>query len=343
MKRIWSGVSKGGHTLVIALVVALVCSATGAVAAQLITGKDIQNGSVKAKDLSKKVRSKLNQAGTAGTAGAPGQTGPQGTAGADGAPGADGDDGAPGADGDNGDDGATGPQGPAGQNGENADGSTTLDVNQSGDGGFTIGSVIGTGAGNPNNGVATITGGNLNLKVNNPGGGFAEAGKTNATPIPLSTVTALVYKYARITPPSPGAVAPVLKLDIVDGTPCTSADAGCGNAPLFANNSSTLVYEPTYSDPANPATATADALGSGNKWWSTRDLEGAFDRDAFTPNGLVTLQSIIANNPNAKVTKVYVQAGQNSTGAPWSGFEGTVDWLNVGFGTDDVIKYDFGG
>jgi hypothetical protein len=46
---LWLGIKKGGQPLVIALVVALVAGTTGAVAGSLITSKDIQNGTIKAR------------------------------------------------------------------------------------------------------------------------------------------------------------------------------------------------------------------------------------------------------------------------------------------------------
>jgi hypothetical protein len=110
LKRLWSGVKKGGQPLVIALVVALVAGTTGAVAGSLITSKDIENGTIKGKDLNKKLRSKIGQSGT-GTAGAPGQTGPQGTAGPAGPSGPAGTTGPAGPD------GTTGPTGPNGNDG----------------------------------------------------------------------------------------------------------------------------------------------------------------------------------------------------------------------------------
>jgi hypothetical protein len=85
----------GGKPLVVGLIVALVVGTTGAVAASLITGKDIQNGTIAGKDLNKKLRTKIKKHGTA-TAGA------QGAAGADGATGPA---------------GPQGPQGPQGQQG----------------------------------------------------------------------------------------------------------------------------------------------------------------------------------------------------------------------------------
>ena len=59
-------------------------------------------------------------------------------------------------------------------------------------------------------------------------------------------------------------------------------------------------------------------------------------RDTYV-NGLQALQSIIANNPNATIEQIHVQAGMNSQGAPWSGFDGTVDWVRVG-----DTRFDFG-
>ncbi len=69
-----------GHVrmIVAVAIAALALGATGAVAGSLITGKDIKNGSVKKKDLSKKVRTQLDkhaEDGTNGTNGTNGQDG----------------------------------------------------------------------------------------------------------------------------------------------------------------------------------------------------------------------------------------------------------------------------
>lgn len=79
----------GGWARVVALgvIIAIATGATGAVAANLITGKDIKNNTIPAKKLKQKVRDKLNTAGT------PGQTGPTGPTGATGPAGEDGADG----------------------------------------------------------------------------------------------------------------------------------------------------------------------------------------------------------------------------------------------------------
>jgi hypothetical protein len=88
--------------LIAGLIVALVVGTTGAVAASLITGKDIKNGTIAGKDLNKKLRGKIKKGGTAG---APGTQGPQGQQGPQGPQGPQGQQGQT---------GATGPRGPAG-------------------------------------------------------------------------------------------------------------------------------------------------------------------------------------------------------------------------------------
>jgi hypothetical protein len=74
---------QGRTGVVLAFVLGLAIATVGtATAANLITGKEIKNGSIAMKDLSKSVREKLGKAGARG---------PQGDAGASGAPGSKGD------------------------------------------------------------------------------------------------------------------------------------------------------------------------------------------------------------------------------------------------------------
>jgi hypothetical protein len=105
------------RTTIIALALALVVGLTGsAAAANLITGKDvkngsltsadIKNGSLKKSDLSQKTRNALS--GDKGDTGAPGPQGPSGPKGDSGPAGPQGEPGAQ---------GARGPQGPAGSDG----------------------------------------------------------------------------------------------------------------------------------------------------------------------------------------------------------------------------------
>jgi hypothetical protein len=100
VKRLIQGV-RGSTTrlVVVGVSVALITGATGAVAADLLTGKDIKNNSLGAKELKKKLRKKINKGSTAGTAGAAGQAGAAGAQGAQGPPGATGAQGSPGASG----------------------------------------------------------------------------------------------------------------------------------------------------------------------------------------------------------------------------------------------------
>jgi hypothetical protein len=85
---------RSGLGLVLAFALGVVLATAGtATAARLITGKEIKNGTIPGKDLSRKVRAKL---ATVTAAGVPGPQGPKGDAGA---AGADGADGAPGTNG----------------------------------------------------------------------------------------------------------------------------------------------------------------------------------------------------------------------------------------------------
>lgn len=85
----------GGRATTIAAFLAgiLIATAGTATAAKVITGKQIKNGSITSKDLSKPLRAQLKKAGAKGPQGVPG---PQGVAGPKGDPGAKGDTGSPG-------------------------------------------------------------------------------------------------------------------------------------------------------------------------------------------------------------------------------------------------------
>ena len=132
MKR-FKALSRDRAAMTSVVVVALIAvGSTGAVAADLVTSKDIKNRTIRMVDLNNKIRAKLNKraqrgpqgpAGPQGAPGAQGATGPAGAdgatgpAGADGATGPAGADGATGPTGPTGDTGATGPTGPAGTDG----------------------------------------------------------------------------------------------------------------------------------------------------------------------------------------------------------------------------------
>jgi hypothetical protein len=119
--------------MVVALVALSSSLASGAMAAKLLTGKDIANKSITGKDLKgssltgKQVKNRslgakefkkghlpLGEIGPVGPAGPRGAAGPRGPAGASGSNGADGADGADGTDGSNGTDGTDGVDGAPG-------------------------------------------------------------------------------------------------------------------------------------------------------------------------------------------------------------------------------------
>ena len=103
---------------VIAMLALFASLSGGAIAAKLITGKGIKDGSLQAKDLSGAARTSLQgQVGASGAAGPKGDTGAPGATGAAGAGGSGGPAGAQGPAGTNGSNGAAGPTGSAGQNG----------------------------------------------------------------------------------------------------------------------------------------------------------------------------------------------------------------------------------
>jgi hypothetical protein len=115
-------------SLLVALV-ALVMATTGsAVAASLITSKQIKDGAIQTRDISKNARMQLKgergPGGPPGAEGAPGAQGTPGPSGPQGTPGPKGDKGEQGPKGEKGDDGnigatgATGPAGPKGDKGE---------------------------------------------------------------------------------------------------------------------------------------------------------------------------------------------------------------------------------
>jgi len=121
------GLLRGRAGMVLAFMLGLVIATAGtATASRLITGRQIKDGSITAKDLSPAVRARLVRTGGATTTGPKGETGPAGIPGPagsagpggpkgdSGSQGLAGDAGAPGPKGDKGDPGGTGSQGPEG-------------------------------------------------------------------------------------------------------------------------------------------------------------------------------------------------------------------------------------
>jgi hypothetical protein len=92
LKQQWPGVTLGVAALFVALNgPAVAADSAQAVARKVITGKQIKDGSIQTKDLSKKTRAALRgRTGPQGPAGTQGPAGPQGPAGAQGAQGVQG-------------------------------------------------------------------------------------------------------------------------------------------------------------------------------------------------------------------------------------------------------------
>jgi hypothetical protein len=109
MRRVLTGRAGAATAFLLGL---LIATAATAGAAGLITGKQIKDGSISARDLSKAVRTQLGRPGIAGTVGPQGAAGSQGAAGIQGAKGDPGTSGAKGDAGTPGVDGQTGPTGP---------------------------------------------------------------------------------------------------------------------------------------------------------------------------------------------------------------------------------------
>jgi hypothetical protein len=85
---------KPSASMVVALIALVMAMGGSAVAASLITSKQIKNGTIQLADISKKAQKSLKgKAGANGATGATGPAGPQGAAGAAGAAGAKGDKG----------------------------------------------------------------------------------------------------------------------------------------------------------------------------------------------------------------------------------------------------------
>ncbi len=122
MPRIFQGRAAVALAFILGLVVATAGTAT---AAKLITGKQIKDGSISSKDLSKAVQKQLAKTGAAGAQGPAGQPGANGANGGNGANGPPGANGLPGAKGPVGDTGPAGDDGPVGDTGPTGPAGTT--------------------------------------------------------------------------------------------------------------------------------------------------------------------------------------------------------------------------
>lgn len=333
------------QTIAACAVTALVVGAGSATAASLITSAQIKDGTIQNRDI-KKGSISLNRL-TPGTqalirAGAVTPLSGQsvGAKGDKGDPGAQGPTGATGAQGEQGPNGSTGPQGPAGpqgpegpkgDTGANADGSVSTPVTAFGQEDFAEYSFSREQDG-PATGTTTFVGDSIKLAFPADATGLTGIRKAFDPAVPLNTLTALAYKFATTASTSPFA-APNLKVVLGGATPCAGGD--CPSPASASTGFTTLVIEPNrQSSPVQ--TGTLDAFG-GATVWSTRGIAGA-------PNTNVnaSLADIIAANPGAVIGSISIEAGSTGTGDVWNSFEGTVDWVNVGFGGTAPTRFDFG-
>lgn len=298
-------------TVIACVATALLVGAGTATAAKLITGKDIKNGTIQARDLAPSVKAKLNAAGQAGKNGTPGPMGPKGDTGPAGPQGPEGE---------KGDTGATGENGTPGRDGANP----AIAVVSNGDAGWNL---VGEVAGEPG---ARLHGGELRL-----GGGFDGSTPVGSIGIgksydavPLRDLNALRYSM-HVNKRPDDLSAPALLVTVMK--------ANTGTQSGFAN----LVFEPynnLQTTVGQPYTLDATA----GKWWSTRPLNpgqpGQIDRQET-----VSLEDIANSSPNAVIAGISLtNGGSSSNTIPVDAFDAGADELVVGLGTE-LTRYDFGG
>lgn len=326
-----------------ALFVAL-AGATTAATVKLITGAQIKDGSIGAVDLSRAAKSALHgQRGARGPVGPPGIQGPQGAQGQQGPAGQRGPTGGQGLTGEKGDKGAKGLDSdePRVVDAENLRGwqllprGTNPDPTDNGTIGFAEGPRNADPA--PNDFLPPIGTSSLELVTTN--------GKSVSAIVPLPAgnpgtgmpnvaelTTATFSSYVK-TDGTQAGLDVAFKIAVVGA-----------NVPSSPIGFTTLVFEPIN----NSAQGTT-SLGrwhrwypSRDEWWSSRALASGKCQNAADPaTGWCTLGEFVADNPNAVVTSVRLEIGQNN-GAAWPGFEGYVDDVRLGF--DSIaVRYDLGG
>ena len=70
---------------------------------------------------------------------------------------------------------------------------------------------------------------------------------------------------------------------------------------------------------------------------SRQVMVGSVPVGGGAPITVQTMTNTLTADADATIEQIHVQAGMNSQGAPWSGFDGTVDWVRVG-----DTRFDFG-
>jgi hypothetical protein len=360
-------------TIVACTITALAVGGGTASAAKLITSKDIADGAIHNRDiaedaislnrLSPSVRAAIAQAGTPGKDGVNGNDGVNGKDGAGGAAGLNGTDGAAGAAGElglrgaqgiKGDQGVKGDQGTQGGQGlRGADGVNGKD-GAAGKDGLNSDVPRQVTAANLNGWTLLPAGTNPDPTPNGTADFIADAG----TPLgagALRLQNDLTGKnLSAMFPVRAGSAKPKLSelttagfaskvlaqtapnQDVALKITVTGANTGT------ASGFTTLVFEGAYNRDQN-----ADELNKWHRWnvrggklWSTRPLVNAPNGSCGQTVGC-TIEEIVANSPNAVVTSVRVEVGQNGGTAATDATDTRVDDVRLGF-DGDFIRYDLG-
>jgi hypothetical protein len=310
----------GGHvlrkTIVACAVTALAVGAGTATAAQLITGKqikdgsvtgadirngsltgkEIESGSIQLSDLSQQVRAELAKAGT------PGATGKDGAAGATGPKG------------DTGDAGATGPKGDKGDTGAPGKDAMVAVMKLDGTQGWTKREGTDNGS---DNGTAALLDGRLVLTEPD---GAAFSGVTFNAPAgtTLADITALVYSE-KASGGIDGYNAPYFRIFL---NPDANGDA-----------QDAVIYSPS---------TQSGGPGTTEQFRRHNVLDGTvrYNDDAGAPDSEINWAALIAAHGGDQVQSVRIQAGD--AGANSADSVATVDHVTLGFG-NTLTAYDFGG
>jgi hypothetical protein len=328
------------------VVVAMVAGSTGAIASQLITSKDIQNGTIKPVDLNKKLLKKINSGGklAALTPGSTGSTGSTGATGAAGSPGSAGAEGAAGAEGlDSGDPRpvVTGDlQGwTLADYGDNSvvNGAGSEDATPNGSLTFTTPpapSALGSKALEMlsfNSAAATDNGRTVVAYLPFPGSDTASQ-TDNPFLRELTTAT-----YSSLIHTQPQANLDVAwKMEVLGANACAASNSAC--AVGSASGYTTVVYEPVYNNGSQTLNEWHRHSVRAGKIWVSKQVPGSSECTQASP---CTLGKYMELSPNAVVQTIKLVIGQNS-GAAWPGWDGFVDDVHLGF-DGDFTGYDLGG
>ena len=191
-----------------------------------------------------------------------------------------------------------------------------------------------TGPGTPPAGIGSYkmtTGAGLPSGPNNGGKAWLSTNSQNGTD--LAAINSFSYStYVDLTSAAAPHLTIALQLQVdLDGN---------------GTRDTTMVFEPVYSPAQGPVTKgiwqTWD-VKNGN-WWFTTPTSFGGSQAVFPSFAAITMAY-----PNAQIVQWFpavdgaglqLVAGQNSAGAPWTGFIGAVDNLKIGVGSDDVT-YNF--